>query len=74
MAMDPMKPAASGARQLSPGKAVLLPCAFIAGLAGLGLLVRLGGTRQAAVVSLSMLGAGGSLLVWAAALYVAARR
>ncbi len=74
MAMDHMKPAASGLRQLSPGRALLLPCAFIAGLAGLGLLVRLGGTPQAAVVSQSMLGVGGLLLVWAAALYVAARR
>ena len=74
MAMDHMKPTTSGSRRLSPGQAVLLPCAFIAGLAGLGLLVGLGGTRQAAAVSQSMLGAAGLLLVWTAALYVTARR
>ena len=69
MAMDHMKPAASGLRHLSPGQAVLLPGAFIAGLLALGLLL-----RPVGVVSQSMLGAGGLLLVWAVMLYVAARR
>ncbi len=74
MDMDHMKPTTSASRRLSPGQAVLLPWAFIAGLAGLGLLVRLGGTARAAFVSQSMLGAAGLLLVWTAALYVTARR
>lgn len=69
MDMDHMKPAASGLRHLSPGQALLLPGAFIAGLLALGLLM-----RPAEVVSQSILGVGSLLLVWAIALYVAARR
>jgi hypothetical protein len=48
---------------------MLLPVAFIAALFALGLYM-----RSSAVVSLSMLGAGGALLIWALALYMAANR
>lgn len=69
MAIDPVKPAASGPRPLSPGKAVLLPGAFVVGLVALGLLL-----RQVEVVGQSILGAGALLGVWTLTLYVVSRR
>ena len=58
-------------RRLSPGRAILLPCAFAAGLFSLLLLPAL---RNHPVLLATFLGAGGALVLWALALYVAARR
>ncbi len=69
MAMDPVKPAASGPRPLSPGQAVLLPGAFVVGLVALGLLL-----RQVEVMGPSILGAGALLGVWTLTLYFVSRR
>lgn len=67
--MDDKKPAAPGVRNLSPGRAVLLPSGFIAGLFALGVAL-----RPAEMVSRSILGAAAFLLVWTLALYLGARR
>lgn len=64
-----VKPAASGSRDISLGRALALPCVFVVGLVALAVL-----TRQAEVVSRSMVGAAGLLLVWTAGLFVSARR
>ncbi|MDA0311371.1 MAG: hypothetical protein O2992_04560 [Gemmatimonadetes bacterium] len=69
MSMENMSPLAKGPRRLSPARAMMLPGVFIAGLIALALY--LGPTE---VVGLSVLGAGGLLLVWAVALFVTAAR
>jgi len=66
---DNMDAASSRLTQLSPAKAMLMPGAFIAGLAALGLAL-----RSQEVVSQSILGAAAVLLVWAIILLVTAQR
>jgi hypothetical protein len=57
-------------RELSPGRALALPCAFALALLAFTLLPPL---RQHPNLLRTFLGAGGALLVWNAALYGAAR-
>jgi hypothetical protein len=66
---DNMAPASSKLTYLSPGKALLLPGAFIAALLALGLAL-----RSQPVVSQSMVGAAAALLLWAVALFATAQR
>lgn len=63
-----MHPASS---RLSPAQAILLPCAFAAGLFALLLLPPL---RTHPVLLATFVGAASVLLIWAAALYAVARR
>lgn len=58
-------------RRLSPAHAILLPCAFAAGLFSLLLLPPL---RTHPVLLATFVGAGCVLVLWAAALYAVARR
>ena len=69
MSFDQMQPAASSARSVSPGQAMVLPGAFIGALIALGWQV-----RSSAVVSASIVGAGVFLSAWAAVLYATAKR
>jgi hypothetical protein len=55
---------------LSPGRALALPCAFAIALVAFALLY----TPQDPALLRTFLVAGGALLVWSAALYLAARR